>query len=288
VWVKLLQEHHDFLLRIAQDPSQAKPKKLETALRRQWPEIELGSNTTKNWLAGFRQQKQGIYTSTQAALHWLEEKDAWYRYCVDEDNAITGIFWCTPQQVQWIREQRFSGNISLDCTYATNNKKMPYFQGTIVTHTKKILPLFQGIVDNERESGFRWLLEQVHDLLRECRNKEPDLFITDYDTALINALAYEFPQSKHQLCIFHINMNVVLNIKKKWQRRALEASSTDSDTENTTDEDLESDDEEFGTQGRTAKKRHRAGSKSTSTRKHPLHENSPLRPPQDYGVCYRS
>jgi hypothetical protein len=95
---------------------------------------------------------------------------------------------------------------------------MPFFQGTAVTHTKKNLPLFQGIVDNERESGFRWLLEQVHLLLKECEADDPTLFITDYDNALMNALKYEFPQAHHQLCVFHMNMNIVLNIKKKWQK----------------------------------------------------------------------
>jgi hypothetical protein len=58
-----------------------------------------------------------------------------------------------------------------------------------VTHTKKNLPLFQGIVDNERESGFRWLLEQVH-LPKEYKADDPTLFITDYDNALMNALEY--------------------------------------------------------------------------------------------------
>ncbi|KAL1856464.1 hypothetical protein Daus18300_010731 [Diaporthe australafricana] len=97
---------------------------------------------------------------------------------------------------------------------------MPYFQGTALTHTKKILPLFQGVVDNERESGFRWLLQQVHYLLRECKAEDPTLFVTDYNNALINALESEFPHAHYQLCVFHININVVLYIKKKWRKPA--------------------------------------------------------------------
>lgn len=78
-WVKLLPEHHDFLARTAQDPSLAKPKKLETAFRRKYLEIQIGSNMMKNWLYSFRKQKQSIYTSTQAALEWFEKEDYWYR-----------------------------------------------------------------------------------------------------------------------------------------------------------------------------------------------------------------
>jgi transposase-like protein len=97
---------------------------------------------------------------------------------------------------------------------------MPYFQGTALTHTKKILPLFQGVVNNKRESGFRWLLEQVHLLLRHYKADNPTLFITNYNNALINALESKFPHTRHQLCIFHMNINVILYIKKKWRKPA--------------------------------------------------------------------
>jgi hypothetical protein len=39
--------------------------------------------------------------------------------------------------------------------------------------------LFQGVFDNEKESGFWWLLEQVYLLLRECKAEDPTLFVTD-------------------------------------------------------------------------------------------------------------
>lgn len=101
-WVKLSPEHHDFLARTAQDPSVAKPKKLEAALRREYPEIQLGKSTIKDWLHSFRKQKNGIYTPTQAALDWLEKGDCWYRWTTDDEGNITGIFWCKKQQMAWI------------------------------------------------------------------------------------------------------------------------------------------------------------------------------------------
>jgi hypothetical protein len=50
----------------------------------------------------------------------------------------------------------------------------------------------------------------------------------NYDNALINALEHEFPRSRHQLCVFHMNMNVVLHIKK-WRRRAAQEEEEDED-----------------------------------------------------------
>jgi hypothetical protein len=78
-------------------------------------------------------------------LAWFEKEECWYRYTQDEEGNITGIFWYEKQQIAWLRERRFSRCLSLDCTYSTNNKRMPYFQGTALSHTKKILPLFQAV-----------------------------------------------------------------------------------------------------------------------------------------------
>ena len=74
---------------------------------------------------------------------------------------------------------------------------MPFFQATAVTYTAKIAPLFQGLIDNEREEGFRWLLQQQHALLRTYNLEDPDLYITDYDDTLINTLNFEFPTSRY-------------------------------------------------------------------------------------------
>ncbi|RKF96013.1 hypothetical protein GcM1_035002, partial [Golovinomyces cichoracearum] len=53
-----------------------------------------------------------------------------------------------------------------------------------------------------------------------CGVKDPRYLCTDYDVALINAIEYQFDGIKHQICIFHINMNLTLKIKKKLQRPA--------------------------------------------------------------------
>lgn len=82
----------------------AKPKKLEQALRRQYSDVNLGPNTLKNWLADWRREKQGIYTPTQATLDLLEKKGYWYRFATDVNDNVTGIFWCTNEQINWIRE----------------------------------------------------------------------------------------------------------------------------------------------------------------------------------------
>jgi transposase-like protein len=114
---------------------------------------------------------------------------------------------------------------------------MPYFQGTALTYMKKILLLFQGVVDNERESGFRWLLEQVRLLLRQYEAEDPTLFVTDYNNTLINTLESEFPQARHQLCVFHINMNIALHVKKKWRKPAGLMAAEEEEAEDAEEEE---------------------------------------------------
>lgn len=82
------------------------------------------------------------------------------------------------------------------------------------------MTFFQGVAENESEEGFRWLLGQWKLLLSEHELEDPLVVVTDYDTAMINAVNYTFktPVTKHQLCIFHINANIVLQIKKKWKK----------------------------------------------------------------------
>jgi hypothetical protein len=73
-WVKLSPEHHEFLAQAARDPKNATPGALTRLLCGQFPGIQLGPNTLKNWLQTFRKDRQGMYTSTQAALDWLERR----------------------------------------------------------------------------------------------------------------------------------------------------------------------------------------------------------------------
>ena len=44
--------------------------------------------------------------------------------------------------------------------------------------------------------------------------------ITDYDDVIRNTVTRVYPETKPQICIFHINKNVALQIKKKWNKDA--------------------------------------------------------------------
>jgi len=107
-----------------------------------------------------------------------------------------------------------------DNTYKTNNKKLALFQVVGLNHSNKTFSCGFGLINNERQEGFNWLMEQVGYFRRLAGAPEPTVTITDFDTAMKAAVAREFPEAKSLICIFHVNKNVVLHINRKWDKQA--------------------------------------------------------------------
>ena len=77
-----------------------------------------------------------------------------------------------------------------------------------------------GLINNERQEGFDWLMDQVNNVRESIGAKPPTITITDYDDAMRNAIARVYPEATPQVCVFHINKNVALRIKKEWNKEA--------------------------------------------------------------------
>jgi transposase-like protein len=100
-----------------------------------------------------------------------------------------------------------------------------------------------GLINNERQEGFDWLMDQINARQIEIGANTPQVTITDYDQAMRNAVARVYPEAQPQICIFHINKNVTLHIKRKWDKKAADevAAAQASRDENA---DVDSDDED--------------------------------------------
>ena len=106
---------------------------------------------------------------------------------------------------------------------------MPFFQVTAISNVGSIFNIAFGLVDNEREDGFRWLVEQLYGFQTQLGISDPDVIVTDSDAALKSALKTIFSGSRQQQCIFHINKNVVLNVKRKWRKPGGPEINTDNE-----------------------------------------------------------
>ena len=58
----------------------------------------------------------------------------------------------------------------------------------------------------------------VRALCRLSGIARPHVIITNFNRALKNSLGEQFPGVQQQLCMFHMNKNVVANIKAKWSQ----------------------------------------------------------------------
>ncbi len=59
--------------------------------------------------------------------------------------------------------------------------------------------------------------------MRRLGAPPPEVFITDFDETMKAALRRRFPGTK-QICIFHINKNIALQFKRKWESASYCAS----------------------------------------------------------------
>ena len=107
--------------------------------------------------------------------------------------------------------------MSFDNTYNTNRFKLPLFQVTGQTCLKTFYNVAFGLIDNERREGFQFLAEGIRKLAASHEIQSPDVIITDYDKQMKAALDSQYPGAQQQLCIHHINSNVLLNAKRRWK-----------------------------------------------------------------------
>jgi len=61
-------------------------------------------------------------------------------------------------------------------------------------------------------------MKQVDHTRASIDAKPPNVTITDFDTSMKAAIAEVYPEAKPQICVFHINKNVTLHIKRKWNK----------------------------------------------------------------------
>ncbi|KAF1866362.1 hypothetical protein Lal_00024372 [Lupinus albus] len=108
-----------------------------------------------------------------------------------------------------IQRQRRIGN-AFDATYGRNKYKFSVVIFSCVNHHKKTTVFATGIVSNETEEIYVWLLGNF---LEAMNGKHPKCVITDGDLSMKNAIKRVFPTAHHRLCAWHIRNNAGKKIK---------------------------------------------------------------------------
>ncbi|KAJ3453593.1 hypothetical protein MRS44_017840 [Fusarium solani] len=204
---------------------------VRAVVQEQHPESTFTQRDIYNARALINRDKLNGYTPTAALIKLFDENDVPYvvKWADDEPNRLVGLVWTFSYCLQmW---KRFPEVISFDNTYNTNRFKLPLFQATGQTCLGSVFNEAFGLIDNERREGFQFLSESIRQLTEQHSIRQPDVIITDFDDQMKAALNDQFPDVQQQLCIHHINSNVLLKSKQKWVKDRRDRSSSYDDPE---------------------------------------------------------
>ncbi|KAF1858917.1 hypothetical protein Lal_00000737 [Lupinus albus] len=133
----------------------------------------------------------------------------YWRHSVDEEGKLQQLFWADGCSI--FDYSIFGDVLAFDATYGRNKYKFPMVIFSGVNHHKQTIVFVAGIVSNETEETYVWLLGNFMEAMNE---KHPKCVITDGDFAMKNAIKRVFPAAHHRLCAWHIYNNAGKNIKK--------------------------------------------------------------------------
>ena len=216
---KFAPEHVAFVGTFVNRPAVTN-RQLAENLRNQFPDILFTRRQLRDLRFRLGKDADDGYTPFQATMKLLDERGILYRvlWLATDPNKPEGLVWtdefCKQQWAlnPWVQ--------MYDKAYKTNNKGLALFQVMSIGSLNKVFSCAFGLINNERQEGFDWLMDQVNALRQEIGVTPPLVTITDFDAAMRAAIARVYPDAKSQLCIFRINKNVILHIKRKWDDQA--------------------------------------------------------------------
>ena len=100
---------------------------------------------------------------------------------------------------------------------------MPLFEVVGTTPRKTVFPIAFALASSESQEAFTWLTRQLRDLLLEDiglqltgNDRQVHVIVTDDDVGMKAAVSEAFPEVQQEICIWHIQKNVLKNLAEKW------------------------------------------------------------------------
>ncbi|KAG7424273.1 PKS-NRPS hybrid synthetase [Fusarium oxysporum f. sp. raphani] len=231
-WRRLTEEQMNLLVDLCLDKT-ISCRSVHKQLCQKWPKIPIRRTDIYNWRWKVNQTKRQGYGPANDFVRTLSESKKvwiWGLDLIGDEFRFRNAAWGYHKGGKmW---QQFSSCLQIDATYSTNCYKMPLVTVVAVFSEKTSMPICYGLLNNEQVASFEWFLKQVSRFQRAGIISPPEVVITDKDDQLRNAIRQVFPNTQLQLCVFHINSNVVLYIKKWWKKAN---GSLDSDMDDDQD-----------------------------------------------------
>ncbi|XP_074293185.1 protein FAR-RED IMPAIRED RESPONSE 1-like [Silene latifolia] len=185
------------------------PRQILTSLREKNPNLQAVSRTIYNMKAKLEKQNLGGRTLVQALFEEFEKGDFTFDYLKDKSGHLTHVFFAHTKSITLART--YTTTFVMDCTYKTNKYGMPLLDIIGISSFNKSFYAGFAFLRNEKTEDYIWALQVFARVLGP--NSHPSVIVTDRQLALIDAIGVVFPRTTHLLCVWHIQKNVVANLK---------------------------------------------------------------------------
>ena len=141
------------------------------------------------------------------------------RFMRKHDTQFGITIFTTLEQLQLLASSRF--NLA-DGTFKT--APPPYAQIYTIhgVENNRRVPLVFALMMNKATADYQRLFQLLHRYTNRAANRvwSPRLFVTDYETGMLNAVATELPNTRHGGCLFHFDQAIWKKVKEYGLTRA--------------------------------------------------------------------
>ena len=191
------------------------PRFIVASLLEEHPHSLVSLRDVYNEIARVKKERLGDLTPIEVLVMELrdDEMDWAFHYTTDEDGHVNFFFFAPNDAIELARQS--PDVIFIDATYRTNRYNMPLIHFMAVTGIGKTVSIAMCFVASESEPMYRRAVSMFRQLI--IGSVKIEVFLTDDDTSLKNALSAFYPSTPQLLCIWHINKNVETKVNKVWR-----------------------------------------------------------------------
>ncbi|CAG8671174.1 9695_t:CDS:2 [Cetraspora pellucida] len=146
-------------------------------------------------------------------LNNLQNKDKYKITYSVKNNRLHSLFFTTSDSLMTF--EHYSEVILMDSTYKTNRFGMPLLLISGVDAMGITFLIASRLISDETVLSFCWVLQQLKQIAGNTIINKIQTILTDKDLVLLSSICNELSHVKHQLCIWHLEQNLIKNLTKK-------------------------------------------------------------------------
>ncbi len=218
------------------------PRFISALLLEEAPSSVISLRDIYNVIGCARKERLRELTPIEVLIKELQESDDWAsRYCTDDTGHVNFLFFAPHTAIELARQS--PDVILIDATYRTNRYNMPDIHFMAVTAIGTTTSVAMCFVADETEQTYHWAISAFKELV--MGDAKVQVFLTDDENALKNALEALYPRVPQLICIWHVNKNVEEKLANRWIKRSDNYDQLTPDEQKKCDEENKEKKKEF-------------------------------------------